>query len=80
MGSVIGIIVCLLTYLVLILIFGGLGFYTLKKKTPMHFWAGTTVKNEENINISEYNKKNAVMWFLCAGLSLIDGIICIFMN
>lgn len=28
-------------------IFIVIGIYALKKKTPMHFWAGTTVKSKE---------------------------------
>ncbi|MFZ7120307.1 MAG: hypothetical protein ACOWWH_05090 [Eubacteriaceae bacterium] len=26
-------------------IYIGIGIYAMKKKTPMHFWAGTTVKS-----------------------------------
>ena len=28
-------------------VFIGIEVYAMKKKTPMHFWSGTTVKSEE---------------------------------
>lgn len=38
------------------LAFIAIGIYVLKRKTPMHFWSGTTVKVEEISDIKAYNK------------------------
>ncbi|MFZ7120303.1 MAG: hypothetical protein ACOWWH_05070 [Eubacteriaceae bacterium] len=45
-------------------IYIGIGIYAIKKKTPMHFWAGTTVKSEEITDIEAYNKANGIMWIV----------------
>lgn len=39
-----------------------IGIYSLNKKTPMHFWAGSTVKAEEISDVKAYNKANGIMW------------------
>jgi maltodextrin utilization protein YvdJ len=52
------------------IIFIGLGVYALKRKTPMHFWAGSTVSSEEISDIKGYNKANGIMW-ICYGLSFL---------
>lgn len=44
-------------------IFGGIGFYALNAKKPMHFWSGTKVKAESITNIKAYNRAHAKMWF-----------------
>ena len=46
-----------------VLVFAAVGLWALLRKTPMHFWAGTTVDPEEITDIKKYNKANAVMWF-----------------
>lgn len=46
----------------LLLIFTGIGVFSIKKKTPMHFWSGSTVKSEEIDDIKAYNKANGIMW------------------
>ena len=38
------------------LIFIGIGIYSIKRKTPMHFWAGSKVKREEITDIKAYNR------------------------
>ncbi|WP_343101670.1 hypothetical protein [Romboutsia sp. MSSM.1001216sp_RTP31141st1_G3_RTP31141_220114] len=53
-----------------VLIFVGIGIYSFKRKTPMHFWAGTTVKSEEISNIKAYNRANGIMW-ISYGLSFL---------
>jgi hypothetical protein len=40
-----------------------IGVWALRRKTPMHFWSGTTVEPESISNIKEYNAENAIMWF-----------------
>ncbi|MEF9990553.1 MAG: hypothetical protein RRZ84_05800 [Romboutsia sp.] len=46
------------------LIFILIGIYCFKKKTPMHFWSGTTVKSSEIKDIKSYNRANGIMWIL----------------
>lgn len=53
-----------------VLVFIGIGIYSFKRKTPMHFWAGTTVKSEEISDIKAYNKANGIMW-IAYGLSFL---------
>ncbi len=47
-----------------VLTFIGIGIYSLKRKTPMHFWSGSTVKPEEISDIYAYNKANGIMWIV----------------
>ena len=46
------------------LIMWAVALWSLKKKTPMHFWAGTTVPEETITDVKKYNRANAWMWFL----------------
>ena len=46
-----------------VLVFAAIGLWALLRKTPMHFWSGTTVEPEEITDVKKYNKANAVMWF-----------------
>lgn len=56
-------------------LFISIGIYSLKKKTPMHFWSGTTVKPEEISNIKAYNKANGVMWISYGLIFVLSGIL-----
>lgn len=58
------------TSLICILPLIGVGLYAFNKKTPMHFWAGTTVKPEEISDIKKYNRANGTMWIVY-GLSFL---------
>ena len=53
-----------------VLVFVGMGIYSFKRKTPMYFWAGTTVKSEEISDIKAYNRANGIMW-VSYGLSFL---------
>lgn len=55
-------------------IFIGLGIYSIRKKTPMHFWAGTTVKSNEITNIRAYNKANGIMWISYGSTFVLAGV------
>lgn len=55
-------------------LFLGIGIYTLRAKTPMNFWSGKIVKNEDVIDISAYNKENGIMWSTYSIVYWIDGI------
>lgn len=55
-------------------IFIVIGIYALKKKAPMHFWAGTTIKSEDITDIKAYNKANGIMWISYGSLLALSGI------
>jgi hypothetical protein len=57
------------------LVFIGIGIFAIKKKTPMHFWSGTTVKTEEIKDVKAYNKANGIMWMGYGFIYILSGII-----
>lgn len=57
------------------LLFIGIGVFAWKKKTPMHFWSGTTVKSEEISDIKAYNKANGIMWLIYGGMFMLVGLL-----
>ncbi|WP_071162454.1 hypothetical protein [[Clostridium] dakarense] len=73
-------VVTFISIMPVVIIFIGMGIYSLKRKTPMHFWAGTVVKPEEIRDIKSYNRANGIMWIvyglsflLCIPLELLFG-------
>ena len=50
------------------LLFTGIGVYAWRRKKPMWFWSGSTVKESEISDIVAYNRANGIMWL---GFSLI---------
>ncbi|MGL5329201.1 MAG: hypothetical protein ACRDD7_08030 [Peptostreptococcaceae bacterium] len=63
-------IVSFIAIMPVVVVFIGMGIYALNKKTPVHFWAGITVKSEEISDVKSYNKANGIMW-ITVGLSFI---------
>ena len=60
-------------------VFTALGIYAAKRKDPIWFWSGTTVKAEELSDVTAYNRENGIMWcayslffWLAAILALFD--------
>lgn len=51
-----------------------IALWAFRRATPMHFWAGSTVKAEEICDVPAYNRENGHMWliyglgFVAAGL------------
>lgn len=43
-------------------LFFGIGLWAGRRKTPMHFWAGTEIDPKTVSDIPAYNRENAVMW------------------
>ena len=43
-------------------LFTGLGIYSWKRKKPMWFWSGSTVKEQEISDVRAYNRANGIMW------------------
>lgn len=53
-------------------IFVVIGVWALRRKTPMHFWSGSTVSIAEIRDIRRYNRANGRMWILFGvGMALI---------
>lgn len=40
----------------------GIGVYAWKRKQPMWFWSGTTVREDELSDVAAYNRANAILW------------------
>ena len=55
------------------LMFGLIALWAFKRKTPMHFWSGSTVKPEEIKDIPAYNKENGMMWLKYTAAIVITG-------
>jgi len=51
-------------------VFFVVGAWADRRKTPMHFWLGSTVAPESIRDIPAYNRENAVMWCVY-GLSFV---------
>lgn len=58
-GAVIGVLVILIP---IALLFTGIGIYAWRRKKPMWFWSGSTVREEEITDIPAYNRANGIMW------------------
>ena len=44
------------------LLITGIGIYAWRRKKPMWFWSGSTVKESEISDIAAYNRANGIMW------------------
>jgi len=60
------------------LIIGVIALWAFKRKDPMHFWSGSTVKPEEITDIPSYNRANGLMWTIYAGCIAVAGLISLF--
>ena len=61
-GEIFGIIISVATAWGCAGTFLGIGIWSLKRKTPMHFWAGSTIDPKTVTDIPAYNRANARMW------------------
>ena len=43
-------------------VFTGIGIYARKRKKPMWFWSGSSVKEAEIADVPAYNRANGRMW------------------
>ena len=73
-GSIIGCI----SYLFCALCLMGFGFYALKTKKPINFWAGDKIPPEKVTDIKKYNRANALMWIIYGALFLSCCVITFF--
>lgn len=60
------------------LIFGIISLWAFKRKDPMHFWSGSTVKPEEIMDIASYNRANGFMWLIYTFFMVATGVLSLF--
>ena len=48
------------------LVFVAVGIWAFCRKTPMHFWAGSTISPEAITDVKKYNRANGFMWIFAA--------------
>ncbi|MEG0873344.1 hypothetical protein [Clostridium sp.] len=70
-----GSIISYLSIIPAVFIFICLGIYSFKKKTPMFFWAGSTVSSDEINDVKSYNRANGIMWIFYGLLFLLIPIL-----
>lgn len=58
--------------------FWGIAIWAFVRKSPMHFWSGSSVKPEEISDIPSYNRANGWMWTIYASCLVLAGIISLF--
>ncbi|MBQ1376770.1 MAG: hypothetical protein IIY77_02265 [Lachnospiraceae bacterium] len=71
-----GNIVWLIIMIPVSLLFTGIGIYAWRRKEPMWFWSGSSVKESEISDIPAYNRANGIMWLgfaLVMWISMILG-------
>lgn len=73
-ANIIMFAICLLCSL----IFGLIALWAFKRKDPMHFWSGTTVRPEEIRDIPSYNRANGLMWTIYTLSMFITAILSLF--
>lgn len=68
---VVSVMACAFTFI-------ALGIYSLKRKDPMHFWAGSKVPPEKVSDISRYNRANGIMWIVAGLLFAADALLAFY--
>ena len=59
-------------------LFTGLGIYAWKRKKPMWFYSGSTVKERDISDIPAYNRANGIMWICFSAVFWISAIMGLF--
>lgn len=59
-------------------LFFGIGVWANRRKTPMHFWAGTQIDPGTVSDISAYNHANSIMWKVYSVPYWISGCLSLF--
>lgn len=55
-------------------IFAAIGIWALCRKSPMHFWAGSTVLPSQIRDVPRYNRANGIMWLVAAMVYTLGGL------
>ena len=56
-------------------LFTGLGIFAWRRRKPMWFYSGSTVKEDEIADIPGYNRANGIMWFVFSGVFWISTVL-----
>jgi len=59
-------------------VFGAVAIWAFKRKDPMHFWSGSTVRPEEISDIPAYNRANGFMWTVFTACFVVTGLVSLF--
>ena len=57
-------IIWLIIMIPISLLFTRIGIYAWRRKKPMWFWSGSTVKESEISDVAAYNRANGIMWLV----------------
>ena len=57
------------------LLFTGIGIYAWKRKKPMGFWSGSTVKESEISDVAAYNRANGIMWLVFSLIMWVSAVL-----
>ncbi|MFV0343374.1 MAG: hypothetical protein ACK5JH_10905 [Anaerocolumna sp.] len=60
------------------MLFGLIAMWAFKRKSPMHFWSGSTVKTEEITDLTQYNRANGFMWTIYTICMFMTGVVSLF--
>ena len=55
-------------------LFTGIGIYAFKRKKPMWFWSGSTVREDEIKDVPAYNRANGIMWLVFSAVFWVSAI------
>ena len=61
-------ILWLIIMLPISILFTALGIYAWRRKKPMWFWSGSTVREDEISDVRAYNRANGIMWLAFSGV------------
>ena len=56
------------------LLFTGIGISAWRRRKPMWFWSGSSVREEEITNVKAYNRENGIMWICYSAVFWISTI------
>jgi hypothetical protein len=56
------------------LLFTGIGIYAWRRRKPMWFWSGSSVREEGITNVKAYNRENGIMWICYSAVFWISTI------
>ena len=56
------------------LLFTGIGIYAWRRRKPIWFWSGSSVREEEITNVKAYNRENGIMWICYSAVFWISTI------
>ena len=71
-------ILWLIIMLPISILFTALGIYAWRRKKPMWFWSGSTVREDEISDVRAYNRANGIMWLAFSGVFWIAAVLGLF--